>query len=201
MAWENRITVDPAILLGKPVIKGTRLAVEFIVGLLAQGWAEEEVLRNYPGIEREDILACLAYAQERLQEERVYPLSIWKDVVLRILANENIPGEAVALLRERGHDVVWIRTDSPGTSDNANLARAVAEQRLLLTFDKDFGELVFRRGQKASCGVILFRFSVPSSLIAAEKILNVLESRTDWVEQFSVVDDRHIRIAALPTSE
>jgi uncharacterized protein (DUF433 family) len=52
------------------------LAVEFIVGLLAQGWGEEEVLRNYPGIEREDILACLAYAQERLEEERVYPLSI-----------------------------------------------------------------------------------------------------------------------------
>jgi uncharacterized protein (DUF433 family) len=76
MTWENRIIVDPAVLVGKPVIKGTRLAVEFIVGLLAQGWSEEEVLRNYPGIEREDILACLAYAQERLQEERVYPLPI-----------------------------------------------------------------------------------------------------------------------------
>ncbi|HEY4761319.1 MAG TPA: DUF433 domain-containing protein [Thermoguttaceae bacterium] len=76
MTWENHITVDPAVLLGKPVIKGTRLAVDFIVGLLAQGWTEEEVLRNYPGIQREDILACLAYAQERLQEERVYPLSI-----------------------------------------------------------------------------------------------------------------------------
>ncbi len=76
MTWENRITVDPAVLVGKPVIKGTRLAVEFVVGLLAQGWTEEEVLRNYPGIEREDILACLAYAHERLQEERVYPLPI-----------------------------------------------------------------------------------------------------------------------------
>jgi uncharacterized protein (DUF433 family) len=74
MTWENRITVDPAVLVGKPVIKGTRLAVEFIVGLLAQGWSEEEVLRNYPDIKREDILACLAYAQERLQDERVNPL-------------------------------------------------------------------------------------------------------------------------------
>jgi uncharacterized protein (DUF433 family) len=62
MTWENRITVDPAVLLGKPVIKGTRLAVEFIVGLLAQGWSEEEVRRNYPGIEHEDISACLAYS-------------------------------------------------------------------------------------------------------------------------------------------
>jgi uncharacterized protein (DUF433 family) len=75
MAWEDRITADPAVLAGKPVIKGTRLAVEFVVGLLAQGWSEAEVLRNYPGLAREDILACLAYAQERLQSEHVYPLS------------------------------------------------------------------------------------------------------------------------------
>ena len=74
MTWEDRIAVDPAVLAGKPVVKGTRLAVEFVVGLLAQGWSEAEVLRNYPGITREDILACLAYAQDRLQDERVYPV-------------------------------------------------------------------------------------------------------------------------------
>lgn len=72
--WENRITVDSAVLVGKPLIKGTRLSVEFIVGLLAQGWSEAEILRNYPGIEREDVLACLAYAQDRLQDERVFPV-------------------------------------------------------------------------------------------------------------------------------
>jgi uncharacterized protein (DUF433 family) len=76
MPWLERITADPAVLVGKPVIKGTRLAVEFIVGLLAEGWSEAEVLRNFPGITREDILACLAYAQERLKEERVYPLNV-----------------------------------------------------------------------------------------------------------------------------
>ena len=74
MTWEDRITVDSTVLIGKPVIKGTRLAVEFVVGLLAQGWTEAEVLRNYPGIAREDVLACLAYAQDRLQDERVYPV-------------------------------------------------------------------------------------------------------------------------------
>ncbi|HDP34976.1 MAG TPA: DUF433 domain-containing protein [Candidatus Hydrogenedentes bacterium] len=72
MTWEGRIIVDPAILSGKPVIRGTRLSVEFIVGLLAQGWSEEEVLRNYPGLAREDVQACLSYAHELLQEERVY---------------------------------------------------------------------------------------------------------------------------------
>jgi uncharacterized protein (DUF433 family) len=62
MNWEERIIVDPSILVGKPVIKGTRLAVEFIVDLLAQGWSEAQILDNYPGITREDIQACLKYA-------------------------------------------------------------------------------------------------------------------------------------------
>ena len=60
----NRITVNPDVLVGKPVIQGTRLSVEFIVGLLAQGWSESEILRNYPGLTIEDIRACLAYAHE-----------------------------------------------------------------------------------------------------------------------------------------
>jgi uncharacterized protein (DUF433 family) len=74
MAWAERITVDPAVLVGKPVVRGTRLAVDFIVGLLADGWSEADVLRNYPGLTREDILGCLDYARQRLQSERVYPV-------------------------------------------------------------------------------------------------------------------------------
>lgn len=60
MQWQEHITLDPNILVGKPVIKGTRLAVEFIVELLAQGWTEENILHNYPGLTTEDIRACLA---------------------------------------------------------------------------------------------------------------------------------------------
>ncbi len=74
MSWQGRIIVDPAILVGKPVIKGTRLAVEFIIELLAQGWSESEILRNYPGLTREDIQACLSYASAALRAEKVYPL-------------------------------------------------------------------------------------------------------------------------------
>ena len=74
MSWQDRIAVDPRVLVGKPVIKGTRLAVEFIVELLSNGWSERQVLQSYPGITREDILACLAYATEVLKSERVYPL-------------------------------------------------------------------------------------------------------------------------------
>jgi len=71
----DRIVLDSQILAGKPVVRGTRLAVEFIVGLLADGWKEEDVLRNYPGLTPDDIRACLSYARERLQSERVYPLT------------------------------------------------------------------------------------------------------------------------------
>ena len=72
MNWEDRITVDPKVLVGKPVIKGTRLAVEFIVELLANGWTEQQILENYPGITQEDISACLHYATDILKTERVY---------------------------------------------------------------------------------------------------------------------------------
>jgi uncharacterized protein (DUF433 family) len=71
----DRITVDPNILVGKPVVRGTRLSVAFLLGLMADGWPEAEILRNYPGLVREDLLACLAYAQERVSEERVFPLA------------------------------------------------------------------------------------------------------------------------------
>lgn len=69
----TRITVDPKVLVGKPVIRGTRLSVEFIIGLLAEGWTEKDILENYPGVVTEDIKACLAYAREVLINERIYP--------------------------------------------------------------------------------------------------------------------------------
>ncbi len=76
MNWEGRIVIDPEILCGKPVVKGTRLAVEFVVDLLAQGWTAADVLRNYPGVTQDDILACLAYASAVLHAEKVYPVAI-----------------------------------------------------------------------------------------------------------------------------
>ncbi|MGD0092624.1 MAG: DUF433 domain-containing protein [Planctomycetota bacterium] len=76
MDLQKRIVTDPVILVGKPVIKGTRLAVEFIIDLLAQGWTEAQILDNYPGLTREDIRACLAYASMALKEEQVYPLGV-----------------------------------------------------------------------------------------------------------------------------
>jgi uncharacterized protein (DUF433 family) len=75
MDWKDRIVVNSDVLLGKPVIRGTRLAVEFIIDLLAQGWSEQDIMGNYPGVTREDIAACLSYAGEVLRTERVYALN------------------------------------------------------------------------------------------------------------------------------
>jgi uncharacterized protein (DUF433 family) len=68
-----RITLDPKVLAGKPVIRGTRLSVEFIIGLMADGWGEADILANYPGIAHEDIIACLAYARDAVSSEKVFP--------------------------------------------------------------------------------------------------------------------------------
>lgn len=74
MTWQDRIVLDPDILVGKPVVRGTRLAVELIVDLLAQGWSEAEILESYPKLSAEDIHACLKYATAVMQSERVYPI-------------------------------------------------------------------------------------------------------------------------------
>lgn len=74
MNWQERITIDPAVLAGKPVVKDTRLAVEFIVELLANEWTEQQILENYPGLTHEDITACLHYAADVLKSEKVYPM-------------------------------------------------------------------------------------------------------------------------------
>jgi predicted nuclease of predicted toxin-antitoxin system len=78
------------------------------------------------------------------------------------------------------------------------LARAVREQRILLTFDNDFGELVFHSGQKASCGVVLFRITRSSSQALALSTAEKLETRTDWPGHLSTVDDKGVRMVPLP---
>jgi len=120
---------------------------------------------------------------------------------MRLLADENFPGEAVEMLRDNAHDVVWIRTTIPGSHDETVLALAQTEDRILLTFDKDFGELAFRSKLPASSGVILFRIGMPSAGHVAAVVARVIDSRADWAGHFSVVDDRRIRMTRLPESQ
>jgi predicted nuclease of predicted toxin-antitoxin system len=116
---------------------------------------------------------------------------------VRLLANENVPGAAIAALRAAGHDVAWVRTELPGASDQDVLARAQAEGRLLLTFDKDFGELAFRHRLPAEGGIVLFRMAAPSARELAYAMVAALASRSDWSGHFSVVEEDTVRMTPL----
>ena len=70
MDWQDRISADPTVLVGKPVIKGTRISVEFLMELLANGWTHEQILKEYPHLTAEDIHAASHYAAEVLKQER-----------------------------------------------------------------------------------------------------------------------------------
>jgi uncharacterized protein (DUF433 family) len=74
MSWQERIVLDPAVLTGKPIVRGSRLGVEFLLELMAEDWTEADILRNYPGLTHDDLRACLAYAGDRLKAEKVCPL-------------------------------------------------------------------------------------------------------------------------------
>lgn len=69
MDWRERIVCNPDILVGKPTVKGTRLSVELILGWLAQGWTNEMLLEAYPQLTRDDVLAALAFAADKMREE------------------------------------------------------------------------------------------------------------------------------------
>ncbi|PXF62205.1 MAG: antitoxin [Candidatus Methanogaster sp.] len=75
MELEDRIIIDPEILAGKPILRGTRIPVELLLEILANGWTYEEIFENYPQIGTVDILAALQYAADLLKEEHVYPIS------------------------------------------------------------------------------------------------------------------------------
>ena len=72
--WRQRIIFDPKIMVGKPIIKGTRLTVDLILELLAHGWTKEDILKNYPQLKNEDLQAALEYSAHALKLETIYPL-------------------------------------------------------------------------------------------------------------------------------
>lgn len=116
---------------------------------------------------------------------------------MRMIANENIAGAVVRALRQRGHDVLSVRESMRGADDLSVLRRAGNERRLIITHDKDFGELAFRDGHLAMCGIILFRLLGPTPAADQRRVLDVIDSRTDWMGHFSVVTDDRIRMRSL----
>jgi predicted nuclease of predicted toxin-antitoxin system len=117
---------------------------------------------------------------------------------LRLLADENVPGVAVEALRARGHNVLWIRTAVPGSSDLEVLRLAERDNRVVFTFDKDFGDLALHRRVSRPPGVILFRVRPLFPPRLAQVVVRILESRDDWTGHFSVVEEERIRMVMLP---
>ena len=118
---------------------------------------------------------------------------------MRFLADENIPGETMARLRQIGHDVVSVRADMPGISDAEILSWAKRERRILLTFDKDFGELAWVAGLPRESGVILLRLPMPAAATAGAALAARIAERTDWAGHFSVIEPGRVRMRPLRT--
>jgi len=120
---------------------------------------------------------------------------------MRLLANENVSATVIQALRQRGHDVLSAKESMRGESDPAVLLRARQEGRLVVTHDKDFGELAFRKGLPAECGILLFRLGGADPDSDNRRMLEVIQGREDWAGHFAVVTDDQIRIRPLPPAK
>lgn len=111
---------------------------------------------------------------------------------MRFLADENVPGPLVKALVETGCDVAWVRTLSPGISDGEVLSLAIREDRVLITFDKDYGEIARNSKLPATCGIVLFRVPMPAFRDAA-RLAELIVARSDWAGRFSIIEPGRVR--------
>jgi len=116
---------------------------------------------------------------------------------MRLPADENVPASVVRMLGNEGHDIRWIRKEAPGIPDIEVLQSAQREERIILTYDKDFGELVVKDNRYPSSGIILFRLSRMDPSQMAGYIRGVIGSRKDWVGHFSVIEEDRVRMRPL----
>ncbi len=116
---------------------------------------------------------------------------------MRFLANENIPGDAVTAIEATGHDVVWIRTAARGSKDEDILAWAAREGRVLLTFDKDFGELAWRVRLPETSGLRAVPVTDAAAAGVGATLAARIGERTDWIGHFSVIEPGRIRMRPL----
>jgi predicted nuclease of predicted toxin-antitoxin system len=113
---------------------------------------------------------------------------------MRLLADENIPLTTIRALRSAGHDVYSATEEAPGAADVVHVQRAIREDRLIITFDRDFGDLAVRGKQKPHAGVLLLRITPTSADYVTGLLLELLERRdVTWAGFLSVVDEAHLR--------
>ena len=108
---------------------------------------------------------------------------------MRLLLNENVPLASAMVLREKGYDVLTITEHSPGITDQAVLCLAKEEERIVVTFDRDYGELIFRQGLPVPAGVLYLRFR-PSSPVDPAKYIEQLRANGIVLEAYFTTGDR-----------
>lgn len=112
---------------------------------------------------------------------------------MRFLLDENMPSTLARELRALGHDVLCVVDFGQGADDVSVLAKAQEGERVLLTLDKDFGELAFRSPLPSSCGIVLFRLSGTDPQADISQMMRILTSRNDWAGQFTVATKDRVR--------
>lgn len=113
---------------------------------------------------------------------------------MRFLANENFPFPGVRLLRENGYDVRSIAESDSGITDAAVIDMAIAEERIILTFDSDYGEILFRYAKENPPAVVYFREQKQSPLAAATLLLKLIkEDNISFSNAFTVIDNTNVR--------
>lgn len=121
---------------------------------------------------------------------------------MRFLADENFPLPSAHLLSAAGHDVVAVSPETPGLPDEIVLARAVREGRILLTFDRDYGDLLYFRGSQPPEGIVYFRFAPSSPEEPAEYLLSLLDQLGSSLPGTFIVAERdRVRQRLLPRSQ
>jgi predicted nuclease of predicted toxin-antitoxin system len=115
----------------------------------------------------------------------------------RFVADVNVPIAAIVSLRRLGHDVVRMAEIAPLSPDSTILEMARSDERLVLTFDKDFGDLIFRDGLR-TFGVVLCRLDTRDVATAVEILIQTIGSREDWAGHFSVIRNDGVRVTQLP---
>jgi predicted nuclease of predicted toxin-antitoxin system len=119
--------------------------------------------------------------------------------MMRFLANENFPVMSVRYLRSAGYDVAYGSEDAPGAEDSEVLTRAVREGRIILTFDRDYGELIYRRRMPSPVGVVYFRYFPATPEEPAQDLLRLLSIESISLEgSFTVVERTQLRQRPLP---
>jgi len=117
--------------------------------------------------------------------------------VLRLLANENIPRQAVEALRRDGHDVIWIVETARGADDTRIATQARQERRIVLTFDREFAELMLRQRLPRPAGIVLCRVATDSPTAVAHALQTALRQPLPWEHHFAIIGLTDTRLVPL----